>query len=438
MKKTLAEWLSWQETLHLSEIDLGLARIREVAKKLDLLSPAFPIITVAGTNGKGSTVALFESIFKKNGYKIGSYTSPHLIDYNERIKLDCANASDDLIIEAFEEIDKARDAIDPISLTYFEFGTLAAMLIFTKQKVDVAILEVGLGGRLDASILWDTSLAIITNIGIDHVDWLGDDRETIAIEKAGIMRENIPAICGDINPPNNIAKEAKRIGARLYQINTDFSYSKNDSKSWSWKGFNEEYSLPIPALSGEFQLNNAATVIAGLKAIHISLPVEQKSIKQGLKSVSLLGRLQKISSNPEWLVDVAHNPHAAKELAKHLRHNPITGKNIALFSMLKDKDIRQVISIMDHQIDEWHIVELEGSRSTKLSELNKLLVELIIEQNPNKRVISHQSFLEAIKSIKTSHNLKDRVVAFGSFLVVSEVVNAWGQISGSGHDSNQT
>jgi dihydrofolate synthase/folylpolyglutamate synthase len=432
--KKLADWLSWQETLHLSEIDLGLDRIREVAKKLDLLSPAFPIITVAGTNGKGSTVALFESILTVQGYKTGSYTSPHLIDYNERIKLDTINASDDLIVEAFEAIDKARGSIDPISLTYFEFGTLAAMFIFTQQKVDVAILEVGLGGRLDASNLWDTSLAIITNIGIDHVDWLGDNREVIAIEKAGIMRKGIPAICGDINPPANISKEAKRIGADLYQINTDFSYRKKDDKSWTWKGFDEEYTLPTPALSGEFQLNNAATVIAGLQAISTFIPTEQNNIKQGLEKVSLLGRLQKINDKPEWFVDVAHNPHAAKELAKHLQNSPITGKNIALFSMLNDKDIGQVISIMDQQIDEWHIVELEGSRSTKLTELKKLL----IEQNPNIRVISHQSFLEAIKFIKTNHNLKDRVVAFGSFLVVSQVVNVWGQFSGSGHASNQT
>ena len=418
MKKTLAEWLSWQETLHLSEIDLGLDRIREVAKKLNLLSPTFPIITVAGTNGKGSTVALFESILKAQGYKTGSYTSPHLIDYNERIKLNTINAKDDLIIEAFEEIDKARSAIAPISLTYFEFGTLAAMLIFTQQKVDVAVLEVGLGGRLDASNLWDTSLAIISNIGIDHVDWLGDDREVIAVEKAGIMRKGIPAICGDLNPPNNIAKEAQRIGANLYQINHDFSYQKNDDNTWAWKGFSQIHTLPLPALAGEFQLNNAATVVAGLQVINDFLPTTQESIKQGLREISLTGRLQTIQHNPEWLIDVAHNPHAAKQLAKHLQIHSINGRTIALFSMLKDKDIQQVVAIMDQYVDVWHIVELEGSRSTQLSELK----EIINEQNPNKTVVAHQSFSNAIKSIKTSSNLQDRVVAFGSFLVVSELI----------------
>ncbi|MCF6190659.1 MAG: bifunctional tetrahydrofolate synthase/dihydrofolate synthase [Cocleimonas sp.] len=415
MKKTLAEWLSWQETLHLSEIDLGLDRIREVAKKLDLLSPTFPIITVAGTNGKGSTVALFESILNAQGYKTGSYTSPHLIDYNERIKLNTINAKDDLIVEAFEEINKARGNT---SLTYFEFGTLAAMIIFYQQKVDVAILEVGLGGRLDASNLWDTSLAIITNIGIDHVDWLGDDREVIAVEKAGIMRKGIPAVCGDLDPPDNIANEAQRISANLYQINHHFSYQENNDETWTWKGFSKNHTLPLPALAGKFQLNNAATVLAGLQLINSLLPTTQNSIKQGLKKISLTGRLQTIQHNPEWLIDVAHNPHAAKQLSKHLQAQPIKGKNIALFSMLKDKDIQQVVDIMDQHIDEWHIVELEGSRSSQLSELK----ELINKQNPDKAVVAHQSFSDAIKSIKTSSNLQDRVVAFGSFLVVSELI----------------
>ena len=415
MKKTLAEWLNWQETLHLSEIDLSLDRIREVAKKLDLLSPAFPIITVAGTNGKGSTVSLFESILKVQGYKTGSYTSPHLVEYNERIKLNTVNAKDDLIVEAFEEIDRARGTI---SLTYFEFGTLAAMLIFTQQKVDVVILEVGLGGRLDASNLWDTSLAIITSIGIDHVDWLGDDREVIAVEKSGIMRKSIPVICGDLDPPNNIAKEAQRIGANLYQINHAFSYQENNDETWTWKGFRKEYTLSLPALAGAFQLNNAATVLAGLQAVNDILPTTQESLKQGLKEVSLIGRLQTIHQYPDWLIDVAHNPHAAKQLAKHLQTHPVKGKTIALFSMLKDKDIQQVVAIMGHYIDVWHIVELEGSRSTQLSELKGI----INEQTPNKTVVAHQSFSNAIKSIKTSSNLQDRVVAFGSFLVVSELI----------------
>ena len=430
MKKTLAEWLSWQEKLHLSEIDLGLERIRAVANNLDLLSPSFPIITVAGTNGKGSAVALLESVLYAQGYKIGSYTSPHLIDYNERIKLDTSNLSDDLIINAFEQIDEARGSV---SLTYFEFSTLAAVLVFIQQKVDVAILEVGLGGRLDASNLWDTSLAIITSIGIDHVDWLGDDREIIAVEKSGIMRKDVPVICGDLDPPQNIAKEAKRIGAHLHQINNAFSYKKNDDATWLWKDQNKTYTLPFPALAGEFQLNNAATVVAGLKAINALLPVKQENIEKGLSQVSLIGRLQIIRQKPEWLIDVAHNPHAAKQLAKHLQSNPVKGKTFALFSMLKDKDIVQVISIMNSHIDEWHIVELSGPRSTKMDELKRTISR---QSESNKNIIVHENFLNAVESVKTNSNLKDRVVAFGSFLVVSEVINAYGQVYGIDNDSN--
>jgi len=427
MKKTLADWLSWQETLHLSEIDLGLDRIREVAKNLGLLSPSFPIITIAGTNGKGSYVAFFESILKEQGYKTGSYTSPHLIDYNERIKLSSLNVSDEFIIKAFEKIDQARDGI---SLTYFEFGTLAAIYIFTQQKVDVAILEVGLGGRLDASNLWDTSLAIITSIGIDHIDWLGDDREVIAVEKAGIMRKDVPVICGDLDPPHSIATEAKQLGAILYQINKDFSYKKQKHKTWNWKGFNQSYTLPSPSLSGDFQLNNSATVIAGLNAIKHLLPIDEDSIKQGLKKASIIGRLQLIQQKPEWLIDVAHNPHAAKQLVKYLNTNPVKGKTIALFSMLKDKDINQVIAIMNSNIDEWHIVELDGPRSTKLPDLKRI----IMQQSQNKTVLTHKSFVEACKSLKRTSKLQDRVVAFGSFLVISEVINACHQIDGLGDE----
>ena len=434
MKKKLAEWLTWQEQLHLSKIDLGLDRIREVAKKLGILSTPFPIITIAGTNGKGSTVTFFEAILKAQGYKTGSYTSPHLIEYNERIKLNTQNANDGLIVKAFEEIDQARG---DISLTYFEFGTLAAMLIFIQQKVDVAILEVGLGGRLDAANLWDTSLAVITSIGIDHVDWLGDDREIIAVEKSGIMRKGIPVICGDLDPPDAIANEAKRIGSTLFQINTNFSYKNNNDETWDWTGFEQTFQLPIPALAGEFQLNNATTAIAGLRAIYKILPASKDNIIQGLKTASLAGRLQVINRHPEWLIDVAHNPHAAKQLAKFLEKNPSEEDTIALFSMFKDKDISQVISTINPYIDEWHIVELEGKRSAKINELKEAISQQNNSDGLNKKIIIHQSFLDATLSLKTSCNLKDRVVAFGSFLVVSEVIKACDQVYGRCNSSNQ-
>ncbi len=415
MKKNLQDWLSWQEKLHLSEIDLGLDRIHQVADNLQLLKPSFPIITIAGTNGKGSSVAITEAILKAEGYKTGSYTSPHLIDYNERIKLDGQNVDDETIIHAFEQIDKARSNI---SLTYFEFSTLAAMLIFTQEKVDVAILEVGLGGRLDAANLWDASLALITSIDVDHVEWLGDDREKIAIEKAGIMRKNSPVISGEINPPLTIASEAKRIGARLFQINEDFSYSKIDTKNWVWLGSNREIKLPIPLLKGDFQLNNASTVIAGLLSIHPLLPVSIESIQNGLNITTINGRLEVISKSPEWLIDVAHNPHAAKELALFLNENPVKGKTYALFSMLADKDIAKVVSIMDRSINEWHVFGLDGARGLKSNELKQL-----VSQHSSSTVFQQTSLKIACETLKNITKTEDRVVAFGSFLVVSDVIS---------------
>ena len=423
MKRTLQEWLSWQETLHLSEIDLGLDRIRLVAKQLDILTPDFPVITVAGTNGKGSTVAFFDAILRAQGYKTGAYTSPHLIDYNERIAINGLQVTNEQIIGAFEEIDTARKAIteEAVSLTYFEFSTLAAMLCFKKQKVDVALLEVGLGGRLDAANLWDASLAVITSIGIDHIDWLGDNREIIGTEKSGIMRKSIPVICGDPNPPQTIKSEADRIGAKLIQINTDFSYhslDKDQPNLWKWKNPVKEFTLNKPVMAGSFQLNNAATVIAGLDTIQDLLPTTIDAINKGLTTAAVDGRLQILQTSPEWLLDVAHNPHAAIQLANYIRKNPRSGRTYALFSMLKDKDIKQVLTLMNDVIDEWHIVALKGSRGLTLN----MLKQCFTEQSIKTKVISHPGFKEACDSIKNITKVEDRVVAFGSFLVVSEIL----------------
>ncbi len=419
MKKTLDDWLNWQENLHPTEIDLGLARIHQVAERLDVLSPSFPIITVAGTNGKGSSVAFLEAILIAEGYTTGSYTSPHLIHYNERIKLSGIRASDAQIITAFKEIDNARK---DISLSYFEFGTLAAMLIFNQQKVDVVILEVGLGGRLDAANLWDTSLAIITSIAIDHESWLGNEREAIGKEKAGIMRADTPVICGDPDPPDSIKSIALKVKATLHQINRDFSFQNHANTTWTWKSNKRHYQLPLPTLKGEFQLNNAATVIAGLQSLSKHLPVSIESIKAGLKKATIMGRLQLIHSSPDWLVDVAHNPHSALALSMYLDEKPTKGKTFALFSMLKDKDIKQVLSIMNKQIDEWHIVSLEGSRGIT----TKALTQIMKSANIKSKVIPHECFSEAVQSLKKDCKNKDKVVVFGSFLVVSNVIEIWG------------
>ena len=416
MKKTLNQWLAWQETLHLSEIDLGLERIKKVAEALGLLTPPFPIITVAGTNGKGSSVAMLDAILCAESYKTGTYTSPHLIDYNERIKLNTINASDALIIHAFEKINEVRNKID-ISLTYFEFGALAALFIFKEQAVDIAILEVGLGGRLDAANLWDASLAIITNIGIDHIAWLGDNRDSITIEKAGIMRKDRPTICGDIDPPRSLRQEAERIGTRYFEINHDFKYHQNNASEWVWEGFNQRFTLPTPLLKGDFQLNNAATIIAGLLQLK-SLPVSLSSIQTGLQTAKVNGRLEILSTSPEWLIDVAHNPHAAKTLVSYLNKHPVSGKTYALFSMLKDKDINSVLAIMDSAIDEWHLIGLGGNRGLRLNELKQQIKQQKLKGN----MTGYTDIKQACHAIKKITKAEDRVVAFGSFLVVSDVI----------------
>jgi len=437
MKRSLSEWLEWQETFHLSEIDLGLERIGKVAKQLTILNPNIPIITIAGTNGKGSSVAILESILRAQGYKTGAYTSPHLLRYNERIAINNIPANDAQIINAFEKINLARG---DISLTYFEFGTLAAMLCFIEQKVDVIILEVGLGGRLDASNLWDATLAIITGIAIDHVAWLGNNREKISIEKSGIMRQQQPIISGDPNPPDSIKAEARRIGAKLYQFDSDFFYTKVKDNQWQWKGWEPSWNnqqtitLPLPALEGEFQLNNAANVIAGLLTIKEQLPVSQSALADGLKKVSLTGRMQIIHKKPEWLVDVAHNPQSAEQLATYLKNNPVKGKTHAIFSMLGDKDIKKVVTLMDKHIDTWHITELEGSRGLKTSEIstilsktlnnivNKKIKKPMNNQSSNADIFCYNDFKSIYQHLKKSTKNEDRVVAFGSFLVVSGVI----------------
>ncbi len=311
--------------------------------------------------------------------------------------------------------------IEEVSLTYFEFSTLAAMWCFHQQKIDVAVLEVGLGGRLDAANLWDTNLAIITSIDIDHVDWLGDDREIIAKEKSGIMRNSVPVICGDPNPPKMIETEALRVGATLMQLNQDFSFTtdKKNPNQWIWKNTEEELSLPKPKMQGTFQINNASTAIAGLMTIKNILPVTLESISAGIRKASVTGRLQIISESPEWLLDVAHNPHSAKELAKYIETYKVSGKTFALFSMLADKDIAEVIKLMKPVIDEWHIVPLKGSRGIQIDELKQRFKDSSIDT----KLVTHKSFSEACQILKNITKSEDRVVAFGSFLVVSEVLD---------------
>ena len=424
MTRNLSEWLEWQETLHLSSIDLGLKRVRQVADNLNLLTLPFPVISVAGTNGKGSSTAMLQSIYQKAGYKTGVYTSPHLLRYNERIAIDNEYASDEAICSAFEKINHVRG---DTSLTYFEFGTLAAAVLFVEEDIDVAIFEVGLGGRLDAVNLWDADVALITSIAIDHESWLGNNRDDIAIEKAGIMRQGKPIICGDKTPPTTIASEAQRIGAHLIQRNKDFSLSftdttNNTNNKWLWHDHQQNKTLPLalPSLKGIFQLDNAANVISVIHSLQNKLTVSTDAINQGLETVTIAGRLQHIASCPDILLDVAHNPHAAKQLALYLETHPVQGKTVALFSILIDKDLEGIVTPFKSLIDEWHIVSLEGERGQSAESIKLKLEELQLKHS----VILHSDFKTPIQALKNTCYCEDRVVAFGSFLVVSNVLES--------------
>lgn len=393
---TLDDWLRWQEHLFLSAIKLGLERIHRVAERMGLLTLPVPVITVGGTNGKGSTCAMLTRILQEQGYKVGTYTSPHLLRYNERIAINAEPVTDEAICAAFAAIDVARDDID---LTYFEFGTLAAVWCFLKADVDVMVLEVGLGGRLDACNLWDADVAIITSIGIDHVDWLGHTREAIGREKAGIMRAGKPVVCGDPDPPAIIAAEAARVGARLLQYGRDFS---NDG-------------VPPPALRGEVQLRNAACVVTALQQLATVLPVSPQAITTGLATVSLAGRMQQVHEQPALILDVAHNPEAAKELAIWLKKNPVSGKTFAIFSILADKDIAGVVTTVAAQVDEWCLVPLTGCRAASMDTVEDAMRSAGVRAP----VRSCPDFQSAWELVRFSAEKQDRVVAFGSFLVVS-------------------
>lgn len=406
---TLDDWLRWQENQFQSAIKLGLERIRTVAQRMGLLTLPVPVITVGGTNGKGSTCAMLTRILQIQGYRVGTYTSPHLLRYNERITVEGVEATDADLCEAFSAIDQAREAID---LTYFEFGTLAAVWLFLRAGVDVMVLEVGLGGRLDACNLWDADVAIITGIGIDHVDWLGHTREAIGYEKAGIMRPGKPVVCGDPDPPASIADHAARIGARLLQFGRDFTLE----------------GIPQPALHGAVQRRNAACVRIALQQLADRLLVDPAAILTGLQTVKLAGRLQTVWQQPRLLVDVAHNPQAAGQLAVWLQANPIDGKTVGVFSILADKDLAGVVRVMQPCLEAWHLVQLPGSRATPVHQLR----DAVLACGVNVPVHVHDDFATVWKTLALTLDKQDRVVAFGSFLVVSGMLEVIEPSSGAG------
>src|SRR5574340_794666 len=377
MPRTLAGWLSYLESLHPKTIALGLERVAQVKQRLNL-QPDFPIITVGGTNGKGSVCAMLESILHAAGYRVGCYTSPHLLHYNERVRISKQQASDTELCASFEKIERARCAVvdrasaregdagmNPdlqVSLTYFEFGTLAAMQCFVEHKVDVAILEVGLGGRLDAVNVFDSDCAVVTSVDIDHTDYLGETREEIAFEKAGSFRSGKVAICADSDVPQAIRSHAQRVGAELWCIGSEFGFTAHQGQ-WDFRSRSgARNALPHPALRGAFQLHNASAALAALDALKDKLPVSMEAVRRGLVEVQLAGRFQVIPGRPQLILDVAHNPHAARSLAQNLAALPPCPHTFAVFAMLRDKDMAGVAAALDAHIDPWLVAGIGGPR----------------------------------------------------------------------------
>lgn len=412
--RDLDAWLDHISALSPNTIELGLSRTRCVAEAMGL-NPTFPVITVAGTNGKGSTCALLEGILSKAGYRVGLYTSPHLMRYNERVRVNCTQATDLALCQAFDEVERMRGNLP---LTYFEFGTLAAMRVFIESKVDLAVLEVGLGGRLDAVNVFDADCAVVTGIDLDHMDYLGDTREQIAVEKAGIFRHDRPAVCAEPNIPETMTQHAASIGARLKCLGTDFGYVAGD-KNWQyWDAQGVTYDdLPYPALQGAHQLQNASGCLSALLELKSRLPVTADAIVAGLTETGLPGRFQVLPGSPPIILDVAHNPQAARALAGNLKNSPVSGKTFAVFAMLKDKDIAGVIQAIKHQVDVWAIAGLDGQRGASEREL----LAILQAEHPSVDVSIHSTPARALDRTLKLAGPKDRIVVFGSFHTVGSV-----------------
>lgn len=419
---TLSEWLSFLEGLHPKVIELGLERVERVRARLSLL-PAFPVITVGGTNGKGSTCAMLEAILRSAGYRTGCYTSPHLLRYNERVRINGREASDAMLCEAFKTVEAARQAVN-VSLTYFEFGTLAAVWLFEKSGIEVAILEVGLGGRLDAVNVFDPDVSVITSIDLDHMDYLGDTREKIGWEKAGILRSGRPAICGDRDLPEAVREHAKAIGAHFLHIDEHFGY-KAGEKEWSyWSGHGKRHALPYPVLRGARQLDNAALCLATLDAIRDKLPVTTGNIRHGLLDVEWPARFQVLPGRPVTVLDVAHNPAAARVLADSLFRMGRFNTTYAVFGMLKDKDIPGVVRALEGQIDIWLAAGIDAPRGASMDEVTHILRETLSQNNKriSDVVLSFPGTASAYTYARERAAVNDRICVFGSFYTVAGVL----------------
>jgi dihydrofolate synthase/folylpolyglutamate synthase len=433
--RSLAQWLSYQEQVNLHSIELGLDRVRTVWQRMGAARPAPLVITVGGTNGKGSSVALLEAMLRAAGLRVGCYTSPHLLRYNERVRIEGSDAADAALIGAFERIEAARrpGQADEIKLTYFEFGTLAALDLFARAALDVAVLEVGLGGRLDAVNIIDADAVLITTVDLDHTEWLGPDRDRIGVEKAGIARAGRPAIIGELDPPQGLLDALAAIGASRIAAGVDFS-GEPSGDGWRWRHRDgTTLELPPLALAAPVQYANAAAAIACLHALHAplqALPDRHRerddfascwgpAIIQALRQVAVPARLQQLGGHPALIVDVGHNPQAARALAQWLRERP-GGPVHAVYGALADKDVAGVIDALAEHVDHWHLAGLE--RDTARGLPASALVATLLRRQPAAHQDAYPDVASALAGARRAAPADARILAFGSFFIASAVL----------------
>ncbi|MDH4396446.1 MAG: bifunctional tetrahydrofolate synthase/dihydrofolate synthase [Limnobacter sp.] len=446
-QSTLQEWLDYIESIHSKPIDMGLERVEEVKTRLKLDTSNSVVFTVAGTNGKGSTCAMLESILVQAGFKVGLYTSPHILHFNERARLQGESVSDAQLVEAFEQVEAARTAgqsgtAEAVSLSYFEFTTLAILWIFCRQNLEAIVLEVGLGGRLDAVNVFEPDCAICTSVDLDHQAFLGNTREAIGREKAGIFRSGKPAIVSDPSPPQSVIDHANAIGADLWLFTRDFNFS-GDKQQWAYGGRNiRRGALAYPALRGANQLLNASAALAALESVRDRLPMPAQSIRQGFLLVDWPGRFQVLPGQPTIILDVGHNPHAAAHLRESLDGMGFFPYTHCIFGMLADKDAQGVVTQLKDRVDHWHCVPLEGDRGRDSEALEQAVRAAGVEgqafdwegnvravqqggipkQIPERSLQKYSSLAQAYKLVTQAAAANDRIVVFGSFVLIAEVL----------------
>ncbi|PPU18918.1 bifunctional tetrahydrofolate synthase/dihydrofolate synthase [Xanthomonas arboricola] len=417
---SLSDWLAYIEQQHPQNIAMGLERVREVAARLQIEAPARHVIVVGGTNGKGSTVAFIEAIAQAAGWKVGSYTSPHLLRYNERVRINGNEAGDAQLVDAFAAVEAARGQT---ALTYFEYGTLAALWLLQRSGLDLAVLEIGLGGRLDAVNIIDSDVAMITTVDIDHTDWLGEDREAIGTEKAGIIRAWKPVVLGEIDPPSSVLRRAYQLGANAIRAGSDYFFEPieaqhSDAPQWRWRDVAVTLELPMPALQAPVQLANAAAAIAALQALPVELP--DAAWAQGIAKARVAGRLQRSDiDGVQVLLDVGHNPQAARALADALGAQAHTGSTHAIYAALADKDVLGVVEAVAAQVDHWALAGLDGARGQSAQALQARL-----QGSAAAQAACHGDVAGALRAVLAQASPGDRVLVFGSFHTVADALNA--------------